>query len=217
MKIFISHSSKDKWAARTISQKLNSINGVTTFLDEKDIKTGESINSSIQQNLKDCDDFLVLLSPASTKSEWVLIELGGAIALEKNIIPILIYAGVNEIPHILKLNLVRDINDVDTYYEEIKSKSLGIQPGNKVDKPIETKYKEGEKVKLPNKRPETVYMSFGQDLKELPVDWDEEMDRHLGEVTFVRMAFAGEFYLLDIDKELGEKSKIFAGSWLKKV
>ena len=51
MKIFISHSSKDKWAARRISQDLNGL-GAETFLDEKDIKTGESIDESIKKHLK---------------------------------------------------------------------------------------------------------------------------------------------------------------------
>ena len=41
MKIFISHSSYDKWVARQISHRLIE-KGHTTFLDEKDIKTGDS-------------------------------------------------------------------------------------------------------------------------------------------------------------------------------
>ena len=54
MKMFISHSSYDKWIARQISNLLEA-DGHTTFLDEKDIKTGESIDESIQNHLKDSD------------------------------------------------------------------------------------------------------------------------------------------------------------------
>src|SRR5687768_14778046 len=109
MKIFISHSSKDKWAARRISEDLMTF-GSETFLDEKDIETGQSIDSSIRKHLKTCDDFLIIISPASIKSEWVLIELGGALALEKKVIPILLYVGANEMPNAINLKLARDIN-----------------------------------------------------------------------------------------------------------
>ena len=47
MKVFISHSSKDKWAARRISQDLLQM-GIESFLDEKDIETGDAIDESIQ-------------------------------------------------------------------------------------------------------------------------------------------------------------------------
>ena len=112
MKIFISHSTKDKWAARRITEDLISL-GAEIFLDEKDIETGESIDSSIRKHLKDCNDFLIILSPASLKSEWVLIELGGALALEKKVIPILLYVGANEMPNAINLKLARDINQLN--------------------------------------------------------------------------------------------------------
>jgi 3-methyladenine DNA glycosylase AlkC len=46
MKVFISHSSHDKWVARQMSRMLVQ-KGHVTFLDEKDIKTGDSIDSDI--------------------------------------------------------------------------------------------------------------------------------------------------------------------------
>lgn len=52
MKIFISHSSRDKWAARRISEDLISC-GATTFLDEKDIRTGQSIDESVKKHIKE--------------------------------------------------------------------------------------------------------------------------------------------------------------------
>lgn len=47
MILFVSHSSIDKWVARQLSKQLES-EGHETFLDEKDIKTGDSIDSEIQ-------------------------------------------------------------------------------------------------------------------------------------------------------------------------
>jgi hypothetical protein len=119
LKIFISHSSDDKWVARQISRLLE-IDGHTTFLDEKDIKTGDSIDASIQVNLKGSDHLLLLLSPSSLTSQWVFIELGGAKALGKHIVPILFHIGGNEIPHAISQLLARDINDIDKYFSELK-------------------------------------------------------------------------------------------------
>jgi sulfopyruvate decarboxylase TPP-binding subunit len=62
MKVFISHSSTDKWIARQISMHLAAI-GIDSFLDEKEIETGDSIDEAIQTHLADCDELLMLLSP----------------------------------------------------------------------------------------------------------------------------------------------------------
>ena len=120
MKIFISHSSHDKWVARQISRMLET-EGHETFLDEKDIKTGDSINKEIQEHLKDSDHLLLLISPASVTSQWVFIELGGAIALNKKVIPVLLHVGSNEIPPAISNLLARDINDLDKYFHELKN------------------------------------------------------------------------------------------------
>ena len=101
MKVFISHSSSEKWVARKVSEEIQAL-GYETFLDEKDIATGEPIDDSIHEHLTDCDHFLLLLSPSSLKSHWVLVELGGALALKKHIVPILLYIGPNEVPEPIK-------------------------------------------------------------------------------------------------------------------
>ena len=124
MKIFISHSSHDKWVARQISKMLEA-DAHETFLDEKDIKTGDSINKEIQKHLKDSDHLLLLISPTSVSSQWVFIELGGAIALDKKVIPVLLHVGSNEIPSAISNLLARDINDLDKYFQELKTPAKG--------------------------------------------------------------------------------------------
>lgn len=130
MKIFISHSSYDKWVARQISNLIQA-DGNQTFLDEKDLKTGESIDSSIQEHLKESDHLLLLITPASLKSHWVFVELGGAKALGKHVVPILMHVGSNELPGPIASLLARDINDLDKYLVELKktgSKQLRSRP-----------------------------------------------------------------------------------------
>jgi hypothetical protein len=207
MKVFISHSSRDKWAARRISTDLNNL-GIETFLDEKDIKTGESINDKIQDNLSDSDDLLILISPASVDSQWVLIELGGAIALKKNIIPILLYVGANDIPKPISKLLGRDINEIDKYYEEIKAKISGKKQLKTKDKKLIKSIEDiqiGDKVRLPLKRQESEFPG-----------WDNQMDKYLGleaEITQLVVEQGIEMAKVNIDKS----EWYWSINWLVKI
>jgi hypothetical protein len=129
--VFIAHSSHDRWVARRLSQDLVAL-GIETFLDEKDIETGESIDDSVQKHLEECDELLMLLSPAALASHWVLLEIGGAKALDKRLVPILLHVGPNDLPAPLSKGLARDLNDVEKYYEEVKKRSAGsIKPSTR--------------------------------------------------------------------------------------
>ncbi len=207
MKIFISHSSKDQWAAKRISEDLIKL-GAKTFLDEKDIETGQSIDDSIKKHLKECSDFLVLLSPASIKSEWVLIELGGALALEKRIVPILFYVGANEIPQAINLKLSRDINSIHLYYNEIKN----VLSGNKVKKTVlsskpKATFRVGDRVRVISETPQDIQRD------DFLIDWETPMSSFLGQETqIVKINPRGvsECYVLANDPD----GYIFAKEWL---
>jgi hypothetical protein len=153
VKTFISHSSRDKWIARKLSEEITEL-GCETFLDEKDIETGETIDEEIHSHLHDCDDFLLLLSPDSIKSHWVLIELGGALALRKRIVIILLYLSPNDIPPPISKYLARDINDIDRYYGEVRKKIDGLlespppKPKSKAKQKAVTTFRVGERVKI---------------------------------------------------------------------
>ena len=200
MNIFISHSSVDKWAARWISRDLELLGG-KCFLDEKSIRTGESIDETIRISLSDCEDFMILLTPASIKSEWVLIELGGALALKKRIIPILLYLGTNEIPQVISLKLARDINDIEGYYNEIKDRIAGrIIPKpkkKKVKQLIPKNLQIGDQVLISKPTDERYYSD-----KESIIPWNDEiMDKYSGrEAVIIEPSKLGnDVYHLDID------------------
>ncbi len=191
MKVFISHSSTDKWIARQICRHLEDLD-IEAFLDEKDIETGDSINDAIQTHLTDCDEILLLLSPASLKSDWVLIELGGAKALKKRLVPILLHVGPNELPDVLSDELARDINEIDRYYEEVKSRSgesteelaIGLElqgaPEGRRSVRVSRTFEVGDLVRLPRDVPSSTYARNGRD-----IGWNEDMERYLGEETKV--------------------------------
>jgi hypothetical protein len=214
MKVFISHSSKDKWAARRISKDLVGL-GAATFLDEKDIRTGESIDESIKMHLKECDEFLILLSPASIKSPWVLIEIGGAIALEKKLVPILLYIGANEIPHPISKHLARDINELEKYYEEVKENIKTGEPTQptivrrrrRIERPQVKKFRVGDYVQLPSEPQDDAE-------REGPsIAWQEEMDKYLGKKAKVKEVDKDQSLLIDID----DGEFWWAFEWLTKI
>jgi hypothetical protein len=87
-----------------------------TFLDEKDIETGDSISDSIKENIKACDEFLILLTRDSVNRQWVLLELGAAWILEKRISGIVYGISHEEMPQVLSLYKVIDLNKFDDEY-----------------------------------------------------------------------------------------------------
>jgi TIR domain len=92
MKIFISHSSKDKRFVRTLKTDLNE-NGFDTFFDEDSLELGDSLKERLELALDESSHFLIILSPHSVTSDWVKFELFEALKLFdentlKKIIPV---------------------------------------------------------------------------------------------------------------------------------
>jgi hypothetical protein len=79
--VFLSHSSKDKPIIRQLATDLTAA-GVSVWLDEQNIRVGDSISDSIAQGLAESDYFLIALSDASVNSEWVKHELNNALFSE---------------------------------------------------------------------------------------------------------------------------------------
>ena len=93
--------------------------GVKTFLDEKDIESGESIPESIRQNLQECSEFLVLLIRYSIDRPWVLIEIGATWVLGKRIVAIIDKVTPEEMPDIITPYRAMDLNSFDEYLEQL--------------------------------------------------------------------------------------------------
>jgi hypothetical protein len=186
MKIFISHSSQDKWIARKISDDLVG-RGFETFLDEKDIKTGESLDKTIGDHLKDCDELLLLLSPQSKTSNWVFMEIGGAKWLSKGIATILIHLGANDVPAPLNQALVRDLNEIERYYEELKQRDAGIVKTKKKRKVAKATVRlKKEKTLGVGSRVTIADPSLLSDeVKQQNPRWVSEMDRFSGKPTVI--------------------------------
>lgn len=120
--VFISHSTKDRWVAKQMSNLIEEKGrewGIKTFLDEKDIDGGDSIPESIRINIQKCDEFLLLLSRYSVNRPWVLIELGAAWGLEKRVVTIIDKVTPAEMPEVISPYKAIDINNFDQYIAQL--------------------------------------------------------------------------------------------------
>jgi hypothetical protein len=68
--LFLSHASKDKPIVRRLARKLKST-GIRVWLDEWEIKVGDSITQLIQRAITECDCIAVWLTKNSVESKWV--------------------------------------------------------------------------------------------------------------------------------------------------
>jgi hypothetical protein len=79
--VFLSHTHSDKPFVRRLASDLES-HGVRCWLDEAEIKVGESLIEKIRQGLDDVDYVAAVLSPSSIASPWVQRELDVAMNQE---------------------------------------------------------------------------------------------------------------------------------------
>jgi hypothetical protein len=63
--VFVSHATADKWIATTFCEKIDAIEGATSFRDDRDIDGGASIPESIRTEIQVSRELVVLLTPDS--------------------------------------------------------------------------------------------------------------------------------------------------------
>lgn len=110
--VFISHNYMDKQLARKISNTLNYY-GIQTWIDESEIKVGDSLIAKISKGIDNVDYIIALISKYSVESEWVLKELDLAMNKEiegKKVIVLPILAGKCELPSFLQGKLYVDMS-----------------------------------------------------------------------------------------------------------
>ncbi|ETR73095.1 MAG: hypothetical protein OMM_01224 [Candidatus Magnetoglobus multicellularis str. Araruama] len=132
--IFISHSNKDKEIARKISADLQA-RGIRIWLDEAEIKIGDSLIQKISEAIKTTDFILVLLTENSVNSVWVQKEIKTALNREieskqKYLLPVVV--GNPELPSFLMDRLY--VNLDESYEEGISSIVNTVNRQSPVDK-----------------------------------------------------------------------------------
>lgn len=116
-KIFISHNWQDKKIARRLAKDLTA-RGVGVWLDERELKIGDSLIEKIREGIDNVEYLVVLLSHASAESPWVKKEVDIAMNQEIEgkrikVLPILIEDC--DPPGFLKGKLYADLRNTKNY------------------------------------------------------------------------------------------------------
>jgi hypothetical protein len=88
-KTFLSYSRIDKDFALKLAKELKS-EGFHIWLDQLDIPPGARWDAEVEKALEESEIFMIIITPASAKSENVLDEIGYAIDSGKRILPVLL-------------------------------------------------------------------------------------------------------------------------------
>jgi TIR domain len=152
--IFLAHSSADKQFTRKLAHTLRE-RGVVVWIDEAEIKVGDSLFAKIGAGITDMAYLGVVLSPRSAKSDWVKREVEIALTKEMNgrkvvVLPIL-YKQC-DIPPFLQSKLYADFSlpsRFDTGLEVLLARLLELEDDHILRKQWQEKtVRYGLKVKL---------------------------------------------------------------------
>ena len=132
--IFLSHSSKDKFFVRELAKRLESY-GIKVWLDEAELKIGDSLTQKIGQAIDETDFLGVILSSNSVSSEWVQRELQTAMQKEfshKKVVVLPILLEPVEIPPFLRDKVYADFTTPEKFEASFGRllKALGVLPEN---------------------------------------------------------------------------------------
>jgi hypothetical protein len=128
--VFLSHNHADKDFVRKLARDLES-HGVRYWLDEAEIKIGDSLIQKIRGGIDSVDFFAVVLSPNSIEAPWVVNELDVAMNRQINgksikVLPILLKEC--EPPGFLIGKVYGDFQNEDNYENSFKKliNSIGL-------------------------------------------------------------------------------------------
>lgn len=119
--VFISHNYMDKPLARKISNTLKYY-GIETWIDESEIKLGDSLIDKIRKGIDRVDYLIALISESSVESEWVLKELDIAMNKEiegKKVMVLPVLAGKCDLPGFLKGKLYVDMSTARSFSKNL--------------------------------------------------------------------------------------------------
>ncbi|NGP90259.1 toll/interleukin-1 receptor domain-containing protein [Fodinibius halophilus] len=130
--IFLSHSSSDKSFARRLGNVLRGKN-FKVWIDEAEIKVGDSLIEKISEGIDSTDYLVVVLSKESCKSEWVKREVNIALTQEINQKKVKVLPCVIEECNIPPFLLDKKYADFKTNFVDGRSElleSLGVSLGD---------------------------------------------------------------------------------------
>jgi len=130
MRVFISHSSKDKPAVEGLALALRA-RGIDPWLDKWQIGPGDDIVTSINTGLDEASAGIIVFSPHSRESRWVDAEVSyltyARIQERKPLIPVVIGDDA-WVPPLLRPLARRGIDEIEAIAEALKGRSAAQLP-----------------------------------------------------------------------------------------
>jgi len=83
--VFISYSHSDNLLAQQLTSLFNKFK-INYIIDEKELDWGDKIADFAREEITACSHYLLILSEASTKSQWCQLEFGMAYGLKKEML-----------------------------------------------------------------------------------------------------------------------------------
>lgn len=114
--IFLSFASANRNEAEEIKKTADEM-GVRLFISTTDLETGSRFSDQIREALTESREVWLLATPEAMNSVWVQTEWGGAWALNKPIVPILLHMPASQLPD--RLGALQVI-DYHKYHLELK-------------------------------------------------------------------------------------------------
>jgi hypothetical protein len=115
-RVFVSYSSVDEAIARQICSILSN-EGIEHFFDRKDIHWGQEVTKGVSTGLQACTHLIVVVSPASLKSNWVAFEIGQAAALGKVILPFLLHPALDVPEFIRQYHYKLQVSEIREFFQ----------------------------------------------------------------------------------------------------
>jgi hypothetical protein len=131
--VFVSYSAKDRRTARELTELFES-KGLTCFLAEKSITAGSRWKEGIRKALLDSRIAVIILTPNSVTSTWVLCEASACWALGKPMAPAVLYTDLAELPEIITEYQCRTLEtaiDKEEFADEIAAFCAAFKPKRK--------------------------------------------------------------------------------------
>lgn len=126
-KVFISHASNDLWVAKQLAKSVRDC-GAETFLDAENIDHGDEFDEVIINEADNSSEMLVLFTPIASERKYVWLEIGMFLSARKRIVAVLYGVSKSDIakdentPTVLKKIDSVDLNDVDSYFEQLSER-----------------------------------------------------------------------------------------------
>ena len=118
--VFVCYSRRDKQDVGNIIEPSFKYEGITYFLDEKDIAGGEIPIEKLDKALDKVNCGVIVLSPNSVESKWVWFEAGVLIGRGKPVVPFLIKADDKE-------DFIKNLPDFIRRYQVVRDVSKLIE------------------------------------------------------------------------------------------